>query len=356
MKKLFIVLLALTLCCSFLLAGCAPAPQTDSNTTEPPAAPTQAPVQTDNADPSEALFEQGKAEVSKLNSVFMTGSTGGIWAICGAAAADIWQRAFPGLMFTLTPGGGVANMEAIQNGSALLAFGKSSSTVEGINGAPAFSAPTDKVREMAYMGTEVLQIIVFEDSDIQSVADLKGKILTTSQQGNTVVQMAEELLSCYGLKFDDMKQVHYLSINDSVAQMKDGKADCFIVSTSLPASAILELSSGRKLRMIPLEPDIVEKMRSINAGYMEYVVKPGEYDFVTTDIKTIGTSLHIAVSSELSEAAVYAMTKELAENYQNIAAVHVMFEGLTPEAMATDIGVEFHPGALKYYQEAGLIK
>lgn len=359
MKKTRTILTALLICIALVFTACGQAASQSSAASQPAAPASTAAQSTPAAEStggeSEALFEEGKAELTKTSAVFMTGSTGGVWAVCGAAAADIWQRNFPGMQLTLTPGGGVANMEAIQNGTALLAFGKSSSTVEGINGAPAFAEATEKVREVAYVGDEVLQIIVFDDSPIQSVADLKGKVLTTSQQGNTVVQMAEELLSCYDMTFDDMAQVHYLSINDSVAQMKDGQADCFIVSTSLPASAILELATGRKVRMIPLEAEVIEEMRGINAGYLEYTVKPGDYDFVTEDVPTLATSLHIAASSEMSEAAVYAMTKTLVENYQDITVVHVMFEGLTPEQMAKDLGIPLHPGAQRYYEEAGLI-
>lgn len=343
MKRRRLMLYSIALVIILLLVGCKPGTDTKPGTSG-------------SVSGEDTLFSSGADELKKWNETFMVGSTGGVWAICGGAATDIWQRTFSGLQLTLMPGGGVSNMEALQQDTAKLAFGKTSSTVDGWNGKKPFTQKTDKVRELAFMGHEVLQVIVYADSDIHSVADLKGKILTTSQQGNTVVQMAEELLSCYGLTFDDMKQVHYLSQNDSVAQMKDGKADCFIVSTALPASAVLELATGRKLRLISLEDEVVEKMKEINVGYIPHTVPAGAYNFMEEDCKTITTGLHIAISSDVSDAAAYALAKSLAENCDTVAAVHVMFKDLTPEMLATEIGVPFHDGVRKYYEEAGLLK
>jgi TRAP-type uncharacterized transport system substrate-binding protein len=67
----------------------------------------------------------------------------------------------------------------------------------------------------------------------------------------------------------------------------------------------------------------------------------------------IGYSAHLVVACDLPEATVYAMAKSVASNVESMAAVNKAMAGLTPKDMAVDIGVPFHPGAARFYREAG---
>jgi TRAP transporter TAXI family solute receptor len=100
--------------------------------------------------------------------------------------------------------------------------------------------------------------------------------------------------------------------------------------------------------------DMYEDMRKINPGYTLVTVPKGTYPKQDKDVKVIGYATHIVASCKLPEDMVYAMTKAMAANVSNMAAVNKAMGSLTPKGMAEDIGVPFHPGAAKFYKEAGV--
>ena len=96
------------------------------------------------------------------------------------------------------------------------------------------------------------------------------------------------------------------------------------------------------------------EMKKINPGYTLVTIPKGTYPKQDQDVKVIGYATHIVVSCKLPEDTVYRMTKAMADNIKSMAAVNKAMEKLTPKDMAEDIGVPFHPGAAKYYKEAGI--
>jgi hypothetical protein len=137
--------------------------------------------------------------------------------------------------------------------------------------------------------------------------------------------------------------------------MKDGHAQAFTLGTTIPASSVMDLASGRDMKLLDLG-DSLENMRKINPGYTLETIKGGTYPKQDKDVKVIGYATHIVVSCKLPEDRVYAMAKLMAAHVRDMSAINKAMEGLTPKAMAVDIGVPFHPGAAKFYREVGALK
>jgi TRAP transporter TAXI family solute receptor len=97
------------------------------------------------------------------------------------------------------------------------------------------------------------------------------------------------------------------------------------------------------------------EMQKQNPGYIKRVVKAGTYPKQDKDVPVIGYSTHIVAACDLPEDVVYRITKAMAENVDDMAAVVKPIAGLTPKDMAIDIGVPFHKGAAKYYKEKGAL-
>ena len=145
----------------------------------------------------------------------------------------------------------------------------------------------------------------------------------------------------------------FVSYTDAVAQVQDGHAQAFTLGTTIPAGAVMDLASARDIKLLDLAGDL-DAMRKINPGYTLNNVPKGTYPKQDQDVKVIGYATHIVASCKLPEATVYGMTKAIAANTQTMASIVKDIRGLTPKGMAEDIGVPFHPGAAKFYKEAGL--
>jgi TRAP transporter TAXI family solute receptor len=254
------------------------------------------------------------------------------------------------------PGAGIANVEAIETGKCEIAFSNSSSAADGLAGRPPFKVNMKEMRQMANLYPQYFQMVVLADSGIKSVADLKGKILTLDRVGNTGELLSRQVLQVYGLSYKDMAKVHHVSYSDSADLMKDGHAACFMLGTTIPGSSILDLAADRKIRLLSLPDDKIQAMQKLNVGYIKRIIPKGTYPGVDYDTAGVGYFTHLIVSAKLPEDLVYKMTKTFVQNLPRFADVVKDMKGVTPKDLAFDIGIPFHPGALKYFKEVGVLK
>lgn len=282
----------------------------------------------------------------------MTGPQGGVWVPLGGQLKDLWEKAVPGLSVQALPGAGIANVRAIEENKAEVGFGNSISTVDGLAGNAPFPKKHDNICNVASLYPQYFQMLVPVDSGIKTVKDLKGKAITTQPRGNTGELITGQLLKVHGMSYSDVK-ISFVSYTDSVEQVKDGHAQAFSLGTAIPSGAVMDLASARDVRLLDLSADL-DGMRKLNPGYTLVTVPKGTYPKQGEDVKVIGYATHIVASCKLPAEQVYAMTKAIADNVPALAATSKALAGLTPQLMAEDVGVPFHPGAAKFYKEAGI--
>jgi TRAP transporter TAXI family solute receptor len=292
------------------------------------------------------------APASALDVKLMTGPQGGAWVPLGGQLKDMWEKAGVDLSVQSLPGAGIANVRGIEEGKADIGFGNSISTVDAIAGKPPFNKPHNNVCNVATLYPQYFQVVVRADSGINSVKDLKGKSIAAQPRGNTAEEITKHILQVNGLSYNDAK-MSFVSYTDAVAQVQDGHAHAFTLGTTIPSGAVMDLASARDVKLLDLSSDL-EAMRKINPGYTLNNVPKGTYPKQDRDINVIGYATHIVASCKLPEPTVYAMTKAIADNTQNMASIVKDIRGLTPKGMAEDIGVPFHPGSARFYKEAGV--
>ena len=296
------------------------------------------------------------SEAAAMELRIMTGPQGGSWYPLGGAIAEILKKEIPGTTGSVLPGAGIINIQGTETGQTEIGFGNAVSTADAIAGREPFKSPAKNVRQLATLYMQYFQIVVLEDAKIVSVADLKGKSIAVQPRGNTGEQMTRELLQVYGLSYKDMAKVSHVSYNDAVALMKDGHAQAFTLITTVPAASILDLASSRKIRMLTLPDDKFKELQKINSGYARREIPKGIYPGVDYDVRQFGTYTHLMIRADLPEDLVYGITKALAKNADDLGAVVKDVKGLTVKEMAFDVGVPYHPGAMKFYKEAGALK
>jgi TRAP transporter TAXI family solute receptor len=282
----------------------------------------------------------------------MTGPQGGSWYPLGGAIQGILEKNIPGVKMSVAPGAGISNVLGVQTGKAELGFGNAVSTYDGVRGNEPFKEKTANVCHVGTLYFQYFHVVALADAGIRSGADLAGKVLTTQQKGNTGEQMTRDFLRVYGLDYGKLARVNFGSYTDSVSQLKDGHAQVFTLITTVPAAAIMDLAAARDIRVIEIPEDKFRELQKINKGYDKRIIKAGSYPKQDRDVQTIGTWTHLIASCKLPEALVYDITKALAGNVETLGNVVAAVKGLTVKDMATDVGVPYHPGALKFYKEA----
>ncbi|WP_341915427.1 TAXI family TRAP transporter solute-binding subunit [Ferrovibrio terrae] len=287
----------------------------------------------------------------------MTGPQGGVWVPLGGTMKAMFEKAVPGVTIQTLPGAGIANVKGVEENKTDFGFGNSISTVDAVNGNPPFEKKTTNVCQIANLYPQYFQVVVTGDSKIEKIADLKGKAIAVQTKGNTAEAISADILKAHGMSYSDMSKVNFMaSYNDAAALLQDGHAQVFTLGTTIPASSVMDLASSRGVRLIPADDAAVAAMKKINAGYVKGVVPAGTYPKQDKDVPVIAYSAHFIASCKLPEAQVYAITKAMATQMADMAAVNKAMAKVTAKDMAEDIGVPFHPGAAKYYREVGALK
>jgi hypothetical protein len=295
------------------------------------------------------------AAVSAQNITLMTGPQGGVWVPLGGQLKSMWEKAIPGLNVTATPGAGIANVRGVDEGKAQVGFGNSSSTVDGLAGVAPYPKKVTKVCQMANLYPQYFQVVALADAKVNTFADFKGKSVVTQPKGNTGELLTNLTLTLNGLNYQSLSKINFQSYTDAVSMMKDGHAQIFTLGTTIPASSVMDLASARDINLVPVDDKTMNELRKKNPGYQRLIVKAGTYPKQDKDVAQIGYSAHLVVSCDLPEQMVYTMTKTVAANINDMASVNKAMAGLTPKEMAANIGVPFHPGAAKFYKEAGAL-
>lgn len=297
------------------------------------------------------------APASAQQVTFMTGPQGGVWVPLGGALKGMWEKAIPNLQITLTPGAGLANVRGVDEGKAQIGMSNSSSAVDGQLGKAPFKRKTEKVCQLANLYPQYFQMVAQKDANIKSFKDLKGKRLVTQPKGNTGEALTGMVLQMNGLSYKDLDKANFQAgYTDAVSMMKDGHVDVFTLGTAAPSSAVMDLANSRPISLVPVDDATMAEMRKMNPAYNKLIIKAGTYPGQDQDVPAIGYFTHVIVACDLPADTVYTMVKTMAENIPAMAAVSKSMANLTPQVMATEMGVPLHPGAAKYYKDVGALK
>lgn len=282
----------------------------------------------------------------------MTGPQGGAWYPLGGAIANIAGKA--NINVQVLPGAGIANVKAVQMGKADFGFGNSISTVDGIAGRPPFDEPAANVCNVATLYPQYFQIVANADAGIESMADAKGKSIAIQPRGNTAEFITAQMFEVYGMTYDDMSRVSYVSYTDAVSLLKDNNAQLFTLGTTVPSSSIMDLASARDIKLIDVPEDKFQAMRDLNPGYTLLTIPAGSYPKQDQDVQAVGYATHLIARCDLDEDVVYKILKGMQEDRDDLVAIAQVMNDTTLKVMAEDIGVPMHAGAKKFYAEQGI--
>jgi len=296
--------------------------------------------------------------VAAENLTIASGKAGGTWYPMGGAIADIIQGKVSGYNMAVMQGTGDANIIGVNNKMYTLGISFSFANADAAIGNAQFKSPMTNIAGLAALYPAPLQIVVRGDSDIKTIADLKGKRIAPGLKGTSGEVLVRNILKVHGLSYKDMKKVEHLAYADAAMQMKDGHIDAFMPFTTVPAPVIQDtaVSISGGVRILSLSPEKFAELKKLNEGYSSQTIAAGVYKGQDEDALCVGSNNVVICQKDLPDQLVYDMARALVENKDRFAKVHKVVETWTPEYAVQDIGVPLHPGALKYYKEIGIIK
>lgn len=254
--------------------------------------------------------------------------------------------------------GSVANVNAIVGGQAESGFVQADVAAWAYYGTGVYEgkAKVDELRAIANLYPESVHLVVRKGLGVKSPADLKGKRVSLDEPGSGTLINARAILAAYGVTEKDIKP-EYLKPNQAGEKLKDGSVDAFFFTGGYPAGAITELAATGGIDLVPISGPEADKLRDGAKFFAGDEIPAGTYKDVGA-VKTVAVGAQWVTSSKIDAALVYEVTKALWSDKTRavLDAGHAKGKAITKATALNGLGIPLHPGAEKFYKEAGLIK
>jgi TRAP transporter TAXI family solute receptor len=296
------------------------------------------------------------ASAGEVKMILATGGTAGTYYPFGGAMAKIWNNKVPGVNVTAQATGASAeNVRLVNKQEAELALVQSDTIDFAYNAKEAFKEKLTKMRAIAVLYPEVIQIVVRGDSKINSFADLKGAKIGVGAPGSGTEANFRQFLDVYGMSKEDVR-AQYLSFAESAEQFKDKHIDAFIVVAGIPNAAIMDVAVLQSIRILGIPDDKTAQLTRKYPFLSPVVIPATTYKNMPGDVKTVAVNAVLIASSDVKDDIVYGMTKALFESQAELSASHAKGKELNIKMAVSGVSIPFHPGAVKYYKEKGAMK
>ena len=288
-----------------------------------------------------------------------TGGTAGTYYPVGGMIANAVSQPGKIVATAQATNGSVANVNGVAGGALESGFTQSDVATWADTGTGVYEGKpkvTD-LRMIANLYPESIHLVVKKGSGIKSVSDLKGKRVALDEPGSGTLVNARIVLAAYGVKESDIKP-EYIKPNQAGDKLKDGALDAFFFVGGAPAGAIAELaSSGTGIELVSLAGPQADALRKANPYLAVDTIAAGTYKDVPA-VQTMAMGAQWVTSAKADAETVYQITKALYGKaaQDTLAAGHAKGKFITKENAVKGVGIPFHPGAERFYKEAGLIK
>ena len=302
---------------------------------------------------------------AQAKTQFVTIGTGGITGVyypTGGAIAKMVNKKKKeyGIRATVeSTGGSVFNVNAVMNGDLEFGIVQTDRQYQAVNGLADWKdkGPQKDLRAVFGIHPELLTLVAAVDSGIMDIKDLKGKKVNIGNPGSGTRQQSIDALEAVGINPEKDLKAESVKASEAPGLLQDGRIDAFFYVVGHPNGAIKEATSGaRKVRFASVTgvDTLLAKYPYYAKADLSIAMYPGAVN--DKDVETIGTKATLITSAKVSDAAVYAITKEVFDNFDEFKKLHPAYAGLTKEGMLLGMTAPFHPGAVKYYKEVGLMK
>jgi TRAP transporter TAXI family solute receptor len=287
----------------------------------------------------------------------LTGGTSGVYYPMGVALSQIYGKAMPDAKVSVQATKASAeNLNLLQAGRGEIAFTLGDSLNEAWKGneEAGFKTPLKKLRTVAAIYPNYIQIVAAADSGIKTLADLKGKRVAVGAPKSGTELNARDIFKGAGMSYADFSKVEYLPFGESVELMKNRQLDATLISAGLGVAAVRDLATAVKITIVPIPADVVKKIGE--AAYQPSTVPANTYGGQTTEVATVAIQNFLVTHEGVSADTVYKMTKSMFDNLDTMYAAHAAAKVITKEGGPKNPPVPLHAGAEKYYKEVGLLK
>jgi uncharacterized protein len=290
-----------------------------------------------------------------------TGSITGVYYNAGSAVAKMFnqkRKEYGEWMINRPSAGSIDNINDVLQGQNQFGIAQANFLHQAWNGTKLWKdMPQKDLRAVLGLYTEDLTLIAAEDANIKTAQDLKGKRLNIGAPGSSDYQTSGEILEMLGIDpINDLKisEEHTYLASEKI---QSGDIDAYFFTVGHPNLSVLEAISGkRRVRIVPFDREFIDKVAALSPYLSASEIDVEFYERLDnkSSVPTVGIKSILFTSKDVDEETVYRVVKAVMENFDLFRRQHPAFVKLTKENMTHGVIVPLHPGAERYFREAGI--
>lgn len=285
-----------------------------------------------------------------------TAPVGGAFYTVGSAICEVVNEHQDGTNWRVnaeSTGGSMENIRLLTQGKLQFAMSNSSITYFAVRGEGDWEQKHD-VRAVMTLFPNVAMFVTTADSGIQTIADLRGKRVFVGPEGAGFEYFVNPILQAHGLSMADIEP-RYGSQQSAVDLLGDGAVSAAMIGGGVPNPALTQIAQSRPVLLIPFDDTAKEQLIAEYPFFEKATIPAGTYPGVDQEYHGLNVgSAHLITHASVDEQLVYDFVKRAYEHREQIVQRHRAAKDITPETVARANGTEFHPGAVRYFEEIGV--
>ncbi len=300
---------------------------------------------------------------SAQETTFVAIGTGGVTGVYYPAGGAICRlvnqgRSEHGIRCGVeSTGGSIFNLNALRDQELEMGIVQTDWQYHAYNGTSDFEDDAfEGLRAVFSLHPEPFTVVARADAEISSFADLQGKRVNVGNPGSGQRATMEVVMEAMGWTMDDFGVVSELQAGEQAQALCDNNIDAMVYTVGHPSGAIEEATTACDTVIVPVDNEAVSGLVEDNSYYREATIPGGMYRGTEDDVLTFGVGASFVTADFVDEETVYQVTKAVMDNLDDFRELHPALGILVREEMVTDgISAPLHPGAERYYEEAGLL-
>jgi TRAP transporter TAXI family solute receptor len=285
-----------------------------------------------------------------------TAPPGGAFFVVGSALAEVVNETGGGFGYSVTAeatSGSQENIRRLASGELDFALSNAAITFFAMRGSEGWDRAYP-VRSVMTLAPNVALFVTQASSGITTLDDLRDRRVTVGPAGAGFEYFVEPLLEAHGVDYDDFSPLNATQ-QAAVDMLTDGSADATFLGGAVPTASITQASASMELTFIPYGDDEKQGLIDEYLFFRPATIPAETYRGQTEPFDGLDVgSMHVITSADAPDDLVYNVTRLLYENRALVVEKHAAGRAINPNNVVRDTGTEFHPGAIRFYEEAGI--
>lgn len=294
---------------------------------------------------------------SEANNLVMgTASSTGTFYYVGAAIGNAVSEASELNVMVQATAGSNENVALVLSKDIDIGMANSDAIYAAYNGVMSYAeAGALDVMQVAALYNSQLHVYVTEKSGIKDISELKGKKVCIGSPATSYLFINEAILNAYGISISDVSP-YYMNYAEASQALADGDIDAAFQTGGYPIAGIQQYAATTSFRMLPVREDVIEQVTAEYPFAIPTTIPPGIYENQANDseVTTLAYQTCLFTSSWVDEEKIYQFTKEMMETLPAYKETNDATRQISAETVAIQY-IPFHPGAERYYREAGIL-